>query len=250
MTKQSYLNAKKRDIPLTTEQIKHQQEQSLLNKFKSDNAMGKADKVYIKAVGILRRKKQERIAEMEELDRLDDLEAMRENRLNNIPKETIKIPDTYFQDILKNAELASNDITADNLVSGEINLEIIRKLARREKNYLANPSSTDTSRELKAVTRKFIQKLGLNPTASQLKTVLSESYKASAQRMNESLLSKASALVAGKSFKRLLSEMNINNEDYATSVALRPLVRIEKQASKRSVKAREVLSFKQFMEQK
>jgi hypothetical protein len=236
--------------PLTPELIEHLKEQELLNKFKSDNAMGKVDKVYIKAVGILHHKKVERIEENKELGRLDELE-LKESTLNGEPEEAINVPIDYFQNILKKAELANDDVAADKLVNGQVNLSVIRQLAKREKDYANHPTSTDSSVELAVVTKKFISKIGLNPTEMQLKKVLSQAYKASKHRLNESIFTKASALVEGKSFKRLLSEINVINEDYQTTVALKPLMKIEEAANQStSIKANRIKSFKEFQESK
>ena len=215
---------------------KTQEEIDLINKLKVLE-LTESDKVYLKALNILKRKHQERLAEYE----AQDVE------LSATIHKKVDVED-YFQKLIVLADKVGNDIEADKVISSKINVQTIRDLAKKERQFAEKPD-TATAKEFYGFRRAFIKYLGTEPSEKSLKKMLKQDYKASQARMQESLYEKAFALVKGKSFNRLLSECKLKSgqEDALTEVQLKPLIEIEKQ-SQLNIKANRILSLKEFME--
>lgn len=220
------------------------EEQTLLNKLKVPK-LSKGEQVYLNAVNILRRKKQERIEEMNTID--DELELMELREA--APKEPLQDVDGYFQKIMDLADDVANDIEAEHKLSSEINIHTIRELANKERLFSDNPD-TLTAKEFYCFRKVFIKYLGVNPTRSALNKMFKQGFTASKHRMQESTFQKALALVQGKSFKRLMSECKLKTgkEDSITEFQLKPLIKIE-QSQALDIKATRILNFKEFHEQ-
>lgn len=243
MNLKSYI--KERPVATVTESKplkprKTKEEIDFINELKVP-ALSKKDAVILKALHILKRKKQVRIDEIKVLDDELDLQELRDR----ITQEKVDI-DNYFQKLVKLSTEVSNDIEAEKRLASEINAQTIRQLAKQEALFIEYPD-TETAKEFYAFRRVFIKYLGTDPSEAALKKMLTQDLKASKARMQETFFEKALSLVKGKSFKRLISECKLKtgNETTLTKITLDEAIKREQQTNL-DIKANRILSFKEF----
>jgi hypothetical protein len=147
----------------------------------------------------------------------------------------------YFQKLEQLSKEASNTLAAEKKLTGKVNHDFIRQLAKKERLFASNPD-TESAEEFYVMRRMFMKKLGATPTISGVQALLKRDNKASKVKYNESLHESAMALLNGKSLKRLISEIDLSQgrESHLTETILRPAIQLANDIRQEEINERNV----------